>query len=76
MRYSRRVHRGDPSERMWNALKRLAESEKTAISHAEAVKRVKAIARNEGALELPERAVRFYADEYRDMVSKRLMPRP
>ena len=61
---------------MWNALKRLAESERANISQAEAVKRVKAVARNEGALELPERAVRFYADEYRDMVSKRLMPRP
>lgn len=61
---------------MWSALKRLAESEKATISHAEAIKRVKAVARNEGALDLPERAVRFYADEYRDMVSKRFMPRP
>lgn len=53
---------------MWNALKRLAQSETKNISEGEAIKRVKAIAKKEGALELPEPAVRFYAEEYRGMV--------
>lgn len=57
---------------MWNALKQLARAEKTAISQSEAIKRVKAIARKEGALDLPDHALRFYAGEYREMVSRSL----
>ena len=68
-RYSRRVNRSEPSDRMWNALKRLARSEKSIVSQAQAIKRVKAIAKQEGALDLPERALRFYAEEYREMVN-------
>lgn len=62
------MNRYDPAERVWNALKRLAQSETKNISEGEAIKRVKAIAKKEGALELPEPAVRFYAEEYRGMV--------
>lgn len=65
------VNRRDPSERIWTALKELAQSEAVGISQSQAIKRVKAVARREGALELPERALMFYADEYRDMVSKK-----
>jgi hypothetical protein len=54
---------------MWNALKRLARSEKCIVSQAQAIKRVKAVAKQVGALDLPERALRFYAEEYRQMVS-------
>jgi hypothetical protein len=54
---------------MWNALKRLARNEKGIVSQAQAIKRVKAIAKQQGALDLPERALRFYAEEYRQMVS-------
>jgi hypothetical protein len=64
------VARHDPAERLWNALKRLAQSETGTISQRQAIKRVKAVARSEGALELPERALLFYADEYRDMVTR------
>lgn|GEM_PF-6391246 len=66
------MNRHDPSERLWSALKRLAEMETRVVSPSEAIKRVKAAALREGTLELPERAVRFYADEYRAMVSKNL----
>lgn len=65
------MNRQDPAERIWSALKRLAQSEVDDISRAQAIKRVKAVARKEGALELPERALQFYADEYRDMVSRK-----
>lgn len=65
------MNRHDPSERIWTALKQLAQSEAGSITHSQAIKRVKAVARKEGALELPERALIFYADEYRDMVSKK-----
>lgn len=54
---------------MWNALKRLARSEKGIVSQSQAIRRVKAIAKQEGALDLPERALRFYAEEYREMVN-------
>lgn len=64
------MNRIDPSERVWNALKRLAKSEPDNLSHPEAVKRVKAIARSEGALEMPELALDFFAREYRSMVMK------
>lgn len=64
------MNRNDPSERVWIALKRLAQREAADLTQAEAVKRVKAIARNEGVLELPDMALRYYAQEYRDMVSQ------
>ncbi len=60
----------DPSERLWNALKQLAQRETAVISEAEAIRRVKAIAKREGALELPAPALRFYAQEYREMVAR------
>lgn len=63
------MNRRDPSERLWNALKQLAKCETGEISRSQAIKRVKAAAKKEGALELPEGAIRFYADEYREMVS-------
>lgn len=68
VRYRQAVNRHDPAERMWNTLKRLAQSESGNLTQAEAVKRVKAAARTEGAFELPDRAVQFYAQEYREMV--------
>ena len=67
------MNRGDPSERIWNALKRLAQAEKGAVSSAEAIKRVRAIAKQEGAPELPDNALRFYADEYCEMVRSRVI---
>jgi hypothetical protein len=66
------VRRQEPSERIWRALKQLAENEQSNVSHHEAIKRVKAVARREGTLEIPEPALRFYADEYRDMVARKL----
>lgn len=71
-RYRTAVNRSDPSERIWTALKRLAQEEPAGVSEAQAIKRVKAVARNEGAVQLPERALKYYANEYRDMVSKKL----
>lgn len=65
------MNRRDPSERIWTALKQLAQSETGSVSQSQAIKRVKAVARREGALELPEGALTFYAGEYRDMVSKK-----
>lgn len=56
---------------MWTALKQLAQTEPATISESQAIKRVKAIARKEGAFEIPERALKFYAQEYCDMVSRR-----
>ena len=67
-RYSWGVNRHEPSERVWNALKRLAKSETDSLSQPEAIKRVKAIARSEGALEMPDPALDFLAREYRSMV--------
>jgi hypothetical protein len=64
------VNRAEPSERIWNALKRLAESEAADLTPAQAIKRVKAVVKKEGALDLPERALQFYAQEYREMVSR------
>lgn len=69
-RYRQGVDRRDPSERLWNSLKRLARSEARSLTQAEAIRRVKAAAVKEGALELPEPALRFYAQEYREMVSQ------
>jgi len=66
------MNRGDPSERIWNSLKRLAQTEKGAVSSTEAIKRVRAVARQEGAPELPDSALRFYADEYCEMVRTRV----
>jgi hypothetical protein len=66
--YPEGVNRNDPAERIWNALKQLARSEKGVISSSEAIRRVKAVAKKEGALGMPDGAVRFYADEYRAMV--------
>jgi hypothetical protein len=66
------VNRHDPSERVWHALKQLAQREARALSEAEAIKRVKAVARREGAANIPDSALRFYADEYREMVVRRL----
>lgn len=66
--YARSVNRHEPSERVWNALKRLAKSEPGSLSQPEAIKRVKAIARSEGALEMPDPALDFLAREYRSMV--------
>lgn len=63
------VNRQDPSERIWSALKRMAKSEADSVTRSQAIKRVKAVVRQEGAIELPERALQFYADEYRDMVN-------
>lgn len=68
MRYRESVDRHEPSERVWNALKRLAKSETQSLSQPEAIRRVKAVARKEGALEMPDRALDFYAREYRSMV--------
>ncbi|HET9096529.1 MAG TPA: hypothetical protein VFN37_07700 [Candidatus Baltobacteraceae bacterium] len=65
------MNRRDPSERIWSALKQLAQSETGSVSQSQAIKRVKAVIRREGALELPEGALRFYAGEYREMVSKK-----
>lgn len=70
--YLQSVNRHDPSERMWQALKQLAQREAHILSFAEAIKRVKAIARQEGTTSIPEPALRFYADEYREMVARRL----
>jgi hypothetical protein len=69
------VDRHDPSERLWNALKRLAQGETGCVTEGQAIKRVKAIAKKEGALDLPERALRFYAGEYREMVNRRVTQR-
>jgi hypothetical protein len=55
---------------VWSALKQLAQTEPAAITESQAIKRVKAIARKEGAHELPERALKFYAQEYCEMVSR------
>lgn len=68
------MNRQDPAERMWNALKRLAQDEASRITQAEAVKRVKAVARNEGGFDLPASALAFYAQEYCEMVSKKQRP--
>lgn len=70
IRYGHGVNRRDPSERLWNSLKRLAQSERGTPTQAEAIRRVKAVAVKEGALELPEPALRFYAQEYCEMVSQ------
>lgn len=64
------MNRNDPSERIWTALKRMAQTERGTITETQAIKRVKAVARSEGAPELPERAIKFYATEYCDMVTK------
>jgi hypothetical protein len=64
------VNRNEPSERIWNALKRLAESEAANLTHTQAIKRVKAVVKKEGAFDLPERALQFYAQEYCEMVSR------
>ncbi len=55
---------------MWNALKLRAETETPNLSQAEAIRRVRAIAKKEGALELPDKALDFYAQEYREMVRR------
>ena len=70
--YRQGVRRHDPSERIWEALKHLAQREAHAVSLAEAIKQVKVVARREGTPDIPESAVRFYADEYREMVARRL----
>lgn len=63
------MNRNDPSERIWNALKQLARDEQGSVTQIEAVKRVKAIVRREGALELPGATIDYYAREYLGMVS-------
>lgn len=68
VRYRQSVDRHEPSERVWNALKRLAKNETDSLSQPEAIRRVKAVARSEGALEMPDRALDFFAREYRSMV--------
>jgi len=55
---------------MWSALKSSAAHEKHALSLNQALRRVKAIAVQEGARELPDAALRFYAGEYVLMVRK------
>ena len=69
------MNRNDPSERMWSALKELARREQADLSQSEAIRRVKAVARSEGALELPGPAIDYYAREYRSMVSESLTRR-
>lgn len=64
------MHSGQPTERMWSALKSSAAHEKHALSLSQALRRVKAIAAREGACELPDAALRFYAGEYLLMVRK------
>ncbi len=60
-----------PSERIWKALKSTASTEKGTITHQQAVRRVRKIAAREGVGDLPEPAMRFYADEYVRMVRER-----
>lgn len=55
---------------MWSALKQLARREQAALSQSEAIRRVKAVARSEGALELPGAAIEYYAREYVSMVEE------
>lgn len=69
--YGSTVNRQDPSERIWSALKRMAQSEVRSVSQSQAIKRVKAVVHQQGAEDLPERALAFYADEYRDMVNNK-----
>ena len=57
-----------PSERVWRAMKRMAASERRAVSAKQAVDRIRAIVIREGFEELPEPAVRFFAEEYVAMV--------
>lgn len=64
------MNRHDPSERLWSALKRLAEREDDGVTQSQAIKRVKAAAKSEGTLDLPDQALRFYAEEYREMVNR------
>jgi hypothetical protein len=61
----------EPAERIWSALKQTAATEKGTIDYKQAVKRVRKIATREGVGQLPEPAVRFYADEYVRMVRER-----
>lgn len=49
----------------------MAQSEADSVTRSQAIKRVKAVVRQEGAVELPDRALQFYADEYRDMVNNK-----
>ncbi|HEY9180620.1 MAG TPA: hypothetical protein VIO32_07855 [Candidatus Baltobacteraceae bacterium] len=65
------MNRNEPSERIWTALKRMAGDEQADLTQPEAIKRVKAIARREGALALPGPALEYYAREYRSMVNGR-----
>ncbi len=60
-----------PAERIWSALKKTAAVEKGAVSHQQAVRRVRQIVSKEGGPGLPETALRFYADEYVRMVRER-----
>lgn len=64
------MHSGQPTERMWSALKSSAAHEKRALSLHQAIQRVKAIAAHEGARELPDAALQFYAGEYLSMLRK------
>lgn len=64
------MNRNDPSERIWSALKELARREQEDVSPSEAIRRVKAVVRREGALELPGAAIEYYAREYRTMVNQ------
>ncbi len=49
----------------------MAGDEQADLTQPEAIKRVKAIARREGALALPGPALEYYAREYRSMVNGR-----
>lgn len=61
----------EPSERIWLALKKNASAEKGTISYRKAIIQVRKIALREGAGQLPDEAVRFYAYEYLRMVKDR-----
>jgi hypothetical protein len=62
------MSRYQPAERIWVALKKTAKTERGSITYQQAVKRVRKIVSGEGMGQLPDPALRFYADEYVRMV--------
>lgn len=62
------MNKREPSERFWVAMKQTAVMERSTISLAQAVKRIRKIAADEGMGTLPEQALNFYANEYVRMV--------
>lgn len=63
-----------PAERLWAAMKRMAAAEKGVISSKQAADRVRSLALRETGTKIPERALRFYAEEYVAMVQKARRP--